>query len=114
MKLPKIEEIPEEQSLFKLTREEGIVIKQGNTYWMYEIEYEGCEVCEMEEEHRGWKNVTDIIIMGRQEILDELSDLSCREAPNVCSCCEEVDELRQRYEPAHSKKNKEVTQCKKQ
>jgi hypothetical protein len=56
-----IEEISDGKSLFKEVRKEGTVIKQGDTYWEYEIEYEGCERCGTDIERKGWRNINHIV-----------------------------------------------------
>ncbi len=39
----------------------------------------------------------------KEEILDELRDFSCRDAPNVCQCCQELEELMKRHIPNSQK-----------
>ena len=70
-----IEEINTKTSLFKVVRAEGTIIKQGDNYWIYSINFEGCESCGKEEEHKGWDNITKIVIEAKKEVFYDLEHL---------------------------------------
>ncbi|MEK6818833.1 MAG: hypothetical protein AABY10_02770 [Nanoarchaeota archaeon] len=84
--LKRIEVIGNNLSLFKLVREEGHIIKQGDYYWIYEISYEGCEQCVTEETHKGWRNITNIILLGLEAGKNRYCE-RCRKDVDVGLCC---------------------------
>lgn len=68
-------EVPPNTDLFKLVKPENTVIHRGNDYWMYEVDFEGCEECGKEITRRGWTNVTHIVekaFILKQKQQDEL------------------------------------------
>lgn len=67
-----IEEIDVKKSLFDVVREEGTIIKRGDYYWIYAIDYEGCEECGRDEEHKGWNNITKIVIEAKKEFVEDI------------------------------------------
>ena len=42
--------------------------------------------------------VQEIIDFNRKEVLNVISDLSCHKAPNVCECCNKLNQLLKRLE----------------
>ena len=41
---------------------------------VYTIDYEGCEECHREEEHKGWENVTKLITLAKEAVFKDIDN----------------------------------------